>query len=134
MSVNPFWSSRFHADRGDYDCPWCARTLKHKLSNSAKNPGRTFVSCAKDFGGCGMFCFLDAVPDEKHNPNKRARSDNGDTSNTGGVRSGGNNIVGPIVSAPNATETRLADLAAEIAALRSEVAKINDYIKEVNDQ
>jgi len=131
MARNAFWDARYHAERGDYDCPWCDRTLKHRLSNSVKNPGRTFVSCSKDYGGCGLFCFLDAVPDEKHNPNNKGFKR---PATEAPARAGGSNIVGPIVSAPNATETRLADLAANVDGLRSDIKAVLDYIKEVNDQ
>ena len=52
-----FWTARFNAESKMYKCAWCDRDLKSKMSNSAKNPGRGFVSCSKDFGGCGLFCF-----------------------------------------------------------------------------
>jgi len=129
MSTNQFWSSRFNAQTSMYDCAWCARQLKSKISHSAANPDKEFVSCAKDYGGCGLFCFLDALPNEKFNPNKK-----GGTKRAAPDNSGGTNIVGPIVNAPNATEARLADLAATVDGLRSEVKAILAYIKEVNDQ
>ncbi len=50
MATCTYWTERFIADTGMYTCPDCARDLKPKMSNSAKNPGRTFVSCSKDFG------------------------------------------------------------------------------------
>ncbi len=133
MADNKFWTERFVAATGSYQCPWCERDLKPKLSNSAANPGKTFVSCAKDFGGCGLFCFLQNLPNEKFNPNKsagvkRARDDGASP------RAGGSNIVGPIVMAPDVVEVRLADLAAKIDRLCSEMAEVKGYIKEVNDQ
>jgi hypothetical protein len=135
MATCDFWSSRFNASAGNYQCPWCSRDLIPKMSNSAANPGKTFVSCAKDFGGCGLFSFLHQPPNEKFNPNKKQGFKRTKEDSENDVpRVGGSNIVGPIVSAPNATETRLADLAAEVAHLRSELKEVLSYIKEVNDQ
>lgn len=129
MATCKFWSDRFNAAQGYYDCPWCDRTLKPKLSNSAKNPGKTFVSCAKDFGGCGLFCFVDAVPNDKFKPGaqqgvKRERSP---------PRAGGSNIVGPIVNRPDATETRIAELAAAIDRLTTKVDAIHEYVVQINE-
>jgi len=135
MAACTFWAARFKADVGNYDCPWCDRVLVPKISKSAANPGKTFVSCSKDFGGCGLFSFLDAPPNEKFNPNKKQgfkRTKGEDDADA--PRPGGSNIVGPIVNAPNVTETRLADLAAEVAGLRSELKLVLAYIKEVNNE
>ena len=137
--ASTFWQQAFNGDTKQYTCPWCARGLKSKVSNSAKNPGRSFVSCSKDYGGCGLFCFLDAMPDDKHRPNatgdnssKRARTDS--------PRTGGNNVIGPIADAPSAHEARLADLAAKIDQLATvigqlvmDVSIVSAYVKEVSD-
>ena len=132
MATNQYWTEKFQAATGTYQCPWCNRDLRSKISQSAANPGKQFVSCDKKFGGCGMFCFTDALPNEKFNPNKggvkRERSEEPQP------RPGGNNIVGPIVSAPNVTEVRLAELAAKVDGLASVLREIQQYIKEVNDQ
>lgn len=58
-----FWAEHQRED-GDFDCPGegCGRVLKARMSNTAKNPNRQFVSCGKDFGGCGLFCFTDERP------------------------------------------------------------------------
>ena len=133
MAACDFWTARFNEAAGNYGCPWCDRVLVPNLSNSAANPGKTFVSCSKDFGGCGLFSFLHQAPNEKFNPNKKQgvkRAANGDAEPT----RAGTNIVGPIVNAPNVVETRLADLAAEVAGLRSELKLVVDYIKEIHDQ
>jgi hypothetical protein len=127
-----FWTARFNESAGNYGCPWCDRVLVPKLSNSAANPGKTFVSCAKDFGGCGLFSFLNNPPNEKFNPNNKKGVKRAATEDA--PRAGGTNILGPIVNAPDATEARLADLAAEVAGLRSELKVVLAYIKEVNDQ
>lgn len=134
MAACDYWTQRFNAQAGSYDCPWCARVLKPKLSTSVKNPGKTFVSCSKDFGGCGLFSFLDSPPNEKFNPNggggggvKRERSVEAASAPRG------TNIVGPIVNAPNVTEQRLADLAAKIDGLASKMEQVLAYVKEVND-
>ena len=62
--MDSFWESR-QTDEG-FTCPGeggnCQRVIKLKTSNTAKNPGREFVACSKDFGGCGLFCFLDERP------------------------------------------------------------------------
>lgn len=127
-----FWTSRFNAESKMYTCAWCPRELKSKMSNSAKNPGRGFVSCAKDFGGCGLFCFLDSKPDDKFRQQqgeKRARAE-----------PSGTNIVGPVAAAMGDTDKRVAELATENAALRAQMSAILskldvifDYVKQVNE-
>jgi len=131
MATSSYWSALFVAASGTYQCPWCARDLKPKISNSPKNPGRQFVSCSKDFGGCGLFCFTDELPNEKFNP---AKQQGVKRERSAEPAARGSNIVGPIVSAPNVTETRLADLAAKIDGLASKIDAVMAYIKEVNDQ
>jgi hypothetical protein len=130
-----YWKNKFDAATGMYKCPWCERDLKPKLSNSAKNPGKTFVSCSKDFAGCGLFSFLDAVPDEKFNPftkakglAKRPRSDDGAQ-----PPSAGTNVLGPVVNQPDVHEKRLAELALAIDKLTSAVVRIEDYVRQVTE-
>jgi hypothetical protein len=127
--TDEYWVKLFDADKKTYTCPWCKRELKSKISNSAKNPGKSFVSCSKDYGGCGLFCFLNEQPNDKFKPAggdgaplafKRARAE-------------GTNVVGPIAAAPNAVEQRVADLAVEVAALRAAIARVDDYIRQVNE-
>jgi hypothetical protein len=95
-----------------------------KVSQSAKNPGKAFVACNKDYGGCGLFCFVENEPNEKYNPNngfKRPRAD-------------GNNIVGPIAAKPGVHEERLAELATAIDELRTQVlsqlGEVLEYLKQ----
>ncbi len=128
-----FWTDRFNAETKMYACPKCPRELKAKTSNSAKNPGRSFVSCSPDFGGCDMFCFLDEEPRERQQFPKRARAPNHDqpiaASRAPGM-SGGAVITAPAdIKEPGVVEQRLADLAAEVAALRGELHKILEYIE-----
>ncbi len=119
------WKARYDEAQKMYKCMWCDRMLKAKVSNSAKNPGRTFVSCSGDHGGCGMYSFLDGAPNEKFRQAKRARPDDAQTQGT--------NLVGPIFAQPSATDERLAALATEIAGLRGEIATIAKYIQQVNE-
>ncbi len=129
MAACNYWNARFNAPTGMYQCPWCERDLKPKLSNSAKNPGKTFVSCSKDFGGCGLFSFLDAEPNEKFNPNnKRARTDN-----DAGPAYGGTNVLGPIAHAPDVANERLAELATSVANLEAKLDKCLEYIALTTD-
>ena len=125
-----FWQNKFNAGNGMYGCSDCSRDLKPKMSNSAKNPGRTFVSCSKDFGGCGLFSFIDEEP----------RFAGGKATGVKRAKPEGTSVIGPISNAPSAHEERLAELVTEIADLRrSNVAMmdmlkvIQDYIKETTD-
>lgn len=123
-----FWVNRLNEGSGMYSCPDCARDLKSKLSKSAKNPDRVFVSCSKDFGGCGLFSFIDEEPRFMNKSNKkRPRNEN-------------TQVIGPLANNPSAHEERLGELVAEVAELRNQVAKLSDqgkeilgYIKEVTD-
>lgn len=126
-----YWKSKFDAASGMYKCPWCERDLKPKLSNSAKNPGKTFVSCSKDFNGCGLFSFLDAVPNEQFNPFtkanglKRARAE--------APPSAGTNVMGPVVNQPDVHEKRLAELSLAVDKLTTVVTRIENYIQQVTE-
>lgn len=132
--ASQFWLQQYDAEKQIYTCPWCQRDLKAKVSNSAKNPGKTFVSCAKDYNGCGLFSFLDAQPDEKFKPketngtigatNKRSRADP-----PAPVQ-----VVGPIAAPPDAVAQRLAELATEVTSLRSELAAVRKFIEQVTEQ
>jgi len=119
-----YWNQKYHADRAMFECPWCQRDLKSKLSTSAKNPNRAFVSCNKDFGGCGLFSFLDDRPNEAFNPNNKRGGGGGAKR----ARSEGTNIVGPVANQPGVHEERLAELAAEIASLKVLVVEIRDHL------
>lgn len=127
-----FWLDK-RIEGGDYQCPWCPRTLKSKLSNSIKNPGKSFVTCNKEFGGCGLFSFLDVQPNEEFNPskkktfNKRTKID--DSIGVGGAIPQGTNVIGPISNAPTATEMRLAELATKIDEMQTQLAAIRDYLE-----
>lgn len=125
----PYWYQRFTAATGEYQCPGCNRDLKPKMSNSAKNPGRTFVSCNKDFGGCGLFSFVDEeprfLPGQKPPAKKRERSEE--------PSGGGTNVIGPVVNRPEAHEHRLADLAAEIAGLRADIKDLPQLMRELKE-
>lgn len=121
---NQYWAQKFNAESQMYDCPWCDRTLKAKMSTSAKNPNRTFVSCNKDFGGCGLFSFLDDEPNEQFNPNKKAGGQGQKRARTQGT-----NIVGPVVNQPGVHEQRLAELASEVSGLKSMIVEVLEYLK-----
>ena len=121
-----FWRQRFNTNDNTYECPWCHRGLKSKLSKSAKNPDKVFVSCAKDFGGCGLFCFLDSVPNDKFKPNTNKRPKTDDD-----PQPGGNNVIGPIVNNPDVHEVRLAELAAKVDNLASQLGKVEEGLRKV---
>lgn len=130
---------------GNYKCPWCERDLvskKVQKDNGKGNLGRFFVSCSKDHEGCGLFCFLDEKPNDKFKPKsgfKRGRDDAVATSAAPGFV-GGTNLVGPLMNRPDTHEVRLAELATEIAQLRTviqgqqqHIAQIAEYVKQVNE-
>jgi len=124
MASNEYWNSRFLAARGVYQCPWCPEELQPRVSNSAKNPGKTYVACNKERGGCGMFCFLDAEPNEKFNPNnKRARTDTYQ----------GTTVVGSVANGPNVTDTRIAELATSVAELSKTMTDMYAKIDKILD-
>lgn len=118
MASCNYWDERFVGATGTYTCPWCDRDLKPKVSQSAKNPGKSFVSCSRDYGGCGLFSFLNDQPNEKFKPNGNKR----------GRAEGGNNIVGPIVNRPSVTDERLAELATKIDELTTVMHSVRDEI------
>ena len=117
-----YWQGRFDANNQMYTCPWCDRGLKGKLSQSANNPTRGFVSCSKDYGGCGLFCFLDDEPNEQFNPRGQKRA-----------RSQGTNIVGPVVNKPDVHEQRLAELVTEFAEVKKHLSEVRKGQQEVLD-
>lgn len=125
--ADQFWLNLKRDD--GYECPWCQRNLKVKVSNSAKNPARSFVSCSKDFGGCGLFSFMDARPDDRFKPGAERPTKKGKTD---GI-SGGTQVLGGIAAPPEAGAQRLAELTTEVAGFRSDLAKIMDFIKQVTD-
>lgn len=99
-----FWQQRFNSQVQMYDCSTCSKQLKPLVAGAhTKNAGRSFVSCSKDYGGCGLFCFLDDEP--RAFAPKRARGD------------GGTNVIGPVANAPSVTDERLAELIAKVDAL-----------------
>ena len=110
-----YWTDKRTSD-GDYTCPWCARNLKLKLSNSEKNPGRGFLSCDTKFGGCGLFCFADAEPNEKFKPR-------GDKAAASGSIFGGN-----YAAKPSAENLEVATLKAKVATIESQLATIFEDI------
>ncbi len=133
MAAIAYWQEKV-LQNGNYQCPWCPRDLKAKLSNSAKNPNKLFVSCSQDHGGCGLFCFLDSEPNEQFNPAKKRSFCKRDRDESGvPAPKSGNNIVGPVVNRPDVHETRLAELAAEVAGLRSELRIVVDFVKQATD-
>ena len=122
MATNQYWSEKWNSEKGMFECPWCQRDLKSKMSTSAKNPNRTFVSCSKDYGGCGLFSFLDDQPNEAFNPNKAGSNKR--------ARSQGTNVLGPVVNQPAVHEQRLSELAAEIGSLKTMTQEVLDYLKQ----
>lgn len=117
-----YWVDRYVAQSDMYDCPWCPKQLKAKLSGpTAKNPNKEFVSCNKSYGGCGLFCFTDSEPNEKFNPgNKRQK-----------VEAAGTNIVGPVAMAPGVHEQRLAELATKIDEQSAILASLTVQAKQM---
>jgi len=107
------WQKQFNATSKEYQCPWCPRQLKCKVSNSANNPGRSFVTCDKKFGGCGLFCFLDAEPNDKFRPKEGAAS-----------APQGTHVLGPVVNQPHVDQERLAEVAAEVGVLRGHLQQL----------
>lgn len=129
VDMASYWADKTAQDpqKGTgYTCPWCQRFLKPKVSTSAKNPGRSFVSCASDYGGCGLFSFLDGVPDERFNPSKK---DKGAPLKKAKVD--GTQVVGPIADPPDAVAQRLAELSTEVAGLRSELAQVLRVVTQI---
>jgi hypothetical protein len=120
-----YWNEKFNVATQMYECPWCQRELKAKMSMSAKNPNRVFVSCNKDFGGCGLFSFVDDQPNESFNPNKKQGGQGQKRAKTEGT-----NIVGPVVNQPAVHEQRLAELAAEVSGLKSMIVEVLNYLQQ----
>lgn len=117
--MDAFWQPLRNED-GTITCPSCGKALKAKVSSTPKNPGRSFVGCSKDYGGCGAFGFLDEPwADKGKSAPKRART-------------AGTNLVGPIAAAPNATDTRLAELAAKIDQLVTSVEVMGRTVSELS--
>lgn len=111
-----------------YDCAWCDRELKPKMSNSAKNPGRSFVSCSKDHGGCGLFCFLDEQVNDKFRPKDASAA-----APTKRAKVDGTQVIGSINQQPNAVEQRLAELCTELSLLRTQVHEVHEFVKQVTE-
>lgn len=152
--MNKFWLDRRDAN-GNLTCPTngCGRDLKVKLSNSAANPGRSFVSCDTKFDGCGRFCFVDEAPNPKFekkleaaakngggNKRERADTDDGNGGNSKNFRVEGTSVTGQVAYPPSVTDARVADLANEVATLRQmmlaqqeQLAVACAYIKETTD-
>jgi hypothetical protein len=107
--VNDYWAGFASGDK--FGCPWCGLLLKKMVSGAAsKNPGRAFVSCNKDYHGCGLFCFLDDKPNEKFNPNNK----------TGGnKRPAGTTLAGPVAKAPSVQEDQLARIQTDVTKIKS---------------
>ncbi len=153
--MQKFWLDKRTFD-GNYTCPTngCGRDLKLKTSNSAANPGKTFVSCDVKFDGCGLFCFTDSEPNPKFTKKceaqaksgggtKRERTDDADSGSGGNsknFRVDGTSVTGQVAYPPSATDARVADLANEVATLRQmlqaqvdQLAVACAYIKETTD-
>src|SRR5271167_3937910 len=104
--ASSFWTERFVTADGTYTCPWCAKPLKAKISQSPKNPGKAFVSCNKDYGGCNMFSWLEAEPNEDYKPQ-------GEQPVVKKAKSAAANVVtkvlGPVTKKPNLMEERVGE-------------------------
>lgn len=152
--MNAFWLKQRDEATGNYTCPTkgCGRDLKVKLSNSAANPGRSFVSCDPKFDGCGRFCFTDEAPNPKFEKKLEAAAKNGGTKrertdddagsggNSKNYRVDGTSVTGQVAYPPSATDKRVADLANEVATLRQmllaqaeQLTVACAYIKETTD-
>lgn len=129
--MTSYWNPRFDQEQGMYRCPeeGCTKMLKPKQAGpNSKNPGRWFVSCSADYGGCGLFSFTDEEPKYLGKNNKKR------------ARTGGTQVLGPLVNQPAAHEQRLGELATEVAELRKAFEEVSQkleiavsYIKEVTD-
>jgi hypothetical protein len=128
-----YWNRLFKTESGTYSCPWCQRDLKPKMSNSAKNPGKTFVSCSKDFGGCGLFSFLDQVPNEQFNPNKQQQGGFKRAREAMPAASAGTNVMGSVANAPTALEQRFAELALKVDALSTKIDAQTDLLRQLSE-
>lgn len=114
-----YWDDKAEGDK--LACGSCGKLLKVMTSGQhTKNAGRQFVSCNKDYHGCGFFCFIDEAPKSKQGA-KRGRSD------------GGTSFTGPVTKAPSGVELRVEELCTEVASLRVSVqnceAAMRDLIK-----
>lgn len=151
--MHKFWLDKRTPD-GNYTCPTngCGRDLKLKTSNSAANPGKTFVSCDEKYSGCGLFCFTFKEPDPKFTkkleataaaqkrPRDEADADSGSGGNSKNFRVDGTSVTGQVAYPPSATDARVAELANEVATLRQmlqaqvdQLAVACAYIKETTD-
>lgn len=117
-----FWAEH-QRDDGDFDCPTegCGRVLKVRVSNTAKNPNRQFVSCAKDFGGCGLFCFTDERP--KFGGGKSAQKR---------ARPGGNGYSGQLAVVETPEAARIpSDVEVQLARLATAVDRVEQELRAV---
>lgn len=109
-----YWSRYAQADGKHYTCPWCSADLTmFTCGQNAKpeNVGRSFVNCSNKDGknGCGLYCFLDKVPNDKFKPKaggeKRARTE-------------GTIITGSVANAPTPAEDALARIQTDVTKLK----------------
>lgn len=56
------WDELYDARSDKYSCFVCGKQAQHSVSKTEKNPGREFVSCNKQRGGCGWFNWMDEQP------------------------------------------------------------------------
>lgn len=70
------WTAKVCAD-GMFECPnpQCGNRLKVRISQTAKNPNRPFISCNKKYGCGEFFGFLDAPFKGFSGSNKRQRNE-----------------------------------------------------------
>lgn len=120
MATCDFWTERFVPAENMYTCAWCDKHLKAKISNSEKNPGKVFVSCSKDYGGCGLFSFLDAPPNDKFKPGGGGAQKRG--------RAPAQSLAGPVAAAPPNWALQLAALATQVADTNAAIAELEKRV------
>jgi hypothetical protein len=119
--INDYWQKLSNGD-GTYGCPnGCStdngnpKTLKPKVSNTAKNPGKVFVSCSKDYGGCGLFCWITETPHPKALQRKQGEKRQ--------RQNGEGNFTRGNAAMPSNVEKLLADLSAKVDALDAKLSE-----------
>lgn len=113
-SVTAFWAP-FRNPNGQVGCPWCGLLLKvFTCGANAKpeNQGRSFVNCSKKDGahGCGLYCFLDEVPNDRFKPKAQGQKRE---------RAEGTVLTGGIAATPSVLEDAVARLQADVTKIKA---------------
>jgi len=113
--TSEYWKNRYDPDSQQYACD-CGRSLRAKVSNTAKNPGRAFVACGNKttgFEGCYLFSWLDEDPSTKKQPPWASANGNKKLK----------------IDAPTPNTRDIADLAATVARLEAAVQDLSTRVK-----